>query len=83
MRQFKWALSARQIFEWQKMAVPEALTDIQRAARFFYLQHHPFGAKATGQTPPPDGQSTCCESRKTYPKPGSVFPAHTSKICLG
>lgn len=50
VRQFKWALSSRQIFEWQKMAVPETLTDIQRAARFFYLQHHAFGAKATGQT---------------------------------
>lgn len=35
VRQFKWALSSRQIFEWQKMARPETLTDIQRAARFF------------------------------------------------
>lgn len=35
VRQFKWALSSRQIFEWQKMAVPETLTDIQKAARFF------------------------------------------------
>ncbi|MGE6387391.1 DNA adenine methylase [Pseudomonas sp. NPDC078416] len=50
VRQFKWALSSRQIFEWQKMTRPETLTDIQRAARFFYLQHHAFGAKATGQT---------------------------------
>lgn len=50
VRQFKWALSSRQIFEWQKMTRVETLTDIQRAARFFYLQHHAFGAKATGQT---------------------------------
>ncbi|RZI32575.1 DNA adenine methylase [Pseudomonas orientalis] len=50
IRQFKWALRSRQIFEWQKMAVPETLTDIQRAARFFYLQQHAFGARATGQT---------------------------------
>lgn len=50
VRQFKWALSSRQVFEWQKMAVPETLTDIQKAARFFYLQHHALGAKATGQT---------------------------------
>jgi len=50
VRQFKWALSSRQIFEWQKRTRPETLTDIQRAARFFYLQHHAFGAKATGQT---------------------------------
>ena len=50
IRQFKWALSSRQIFEWQKMTRPETLTDIQRAARFFYLQQHAFGSKATGQT---------------------------------
>ena len=50
VRQFKWALSSRQIFEWQKMARPETLTDIQRAARFFYLQHHAFGGKVSGQS---------------------------------
>ncbi|WP_422768387.1 DNA adenine methylase [Pseudomonas fulva] len=50
VRQFKWALSSRQIFEWQKMARPETLTDIQRAARFFYLQQHAFGGKVSGQT---------------------------------
>jgi len=49
VRQFKWALSSRQIFEWQKMTRPETLTDIQRAARFFYLQQHAFGAKLTSQ----------------------------------
>ena len=26
------------------------MTDIQRAARFFYLQHHAFGGKVAGQT---------------------------------
>ncbi|WP_213878615.1 DNA adenine methylase [Pseudomonas sp. dw_358] len=50
VRQFKWALSSRQIFEWQKMTQPSTLTDIQRAARFFYLQHHAFGGKVAGQT---------------------------------
>lgn len=50
VRQFKWALSSRQIFEWQRMTRPETLTDIQRAARFFYLQHHAFGGKVAGQT---------------------------------
>jgi len=50
VRQFKWALSSRQIFEWQKMTRPETLTDIQRAARFFYLQQHAFGGKIAGQT---------------------------------
>ncbi|WP_425929750.1 DNA adenine methylase [Pseudomonas sp. NyZ201] len=50
VRQFKWTLSSRQIFEWQKMTRPETLTDFQRAARFFYLQQHVFGAKPTSQT---------------------------------
>ncbi|KZE34191.1 DNA adenine methylase [Crenobacter luteus] len=49
VRQFKWALSSREVFKWQQMTRPEALTDIQRAARFFYLQHHAFGGKVEGQ----------------------------------
>lgn len=47
-RQFKHALISRQMFEWQKMAVPATLTDIQRAARFFYLQKLSFGAMLNG-----------------------------------
>ena len=31
------------------MAKPETLTDIQRAARFYYLQQHTFGGKVSGQ----------------------------------
>jgi len=50
LNQFKWALSSRQIFEWEKMKTPEPLTDIQRAARFFYLQKLAFGGKIEGQT---------------------------------
>lgn len=50
VRQFKWALSSRQVFEWMKMTILETLTDIQRAARFYYLQKNCFGAKVEGQT---------------------------------
>lgn len=50
VRQFKWALSSRQIFEWQKATRAETLTDIQRAARFYYLQHHAFAGKVSGQS---------------------------------
>ena len=50
MRQFKWALISRTMFEWAKLQVPSTLTDIQRAARFFYLQQLCFGAKPTGRT---------------------------------
>ena len=49
VRQFKWAISSRQIFKWQQLANPETLTDIQRAARFYYLQQHAFGGKVAGQ----------------------------------
>ena len=49
VRQFKWAISSRQLFKWQQETKPETLTDIQRAARFYYLQHHAFGGKVNGQ----------------------------------
>ncbi len=50
VRQFKWALSSRQVFRWLKETRPETLTDVQRAARFFYLQQTAFGGKVDGQT---------------------------------
>ncbi|MGS0744193.1 DNA adenine methylase [Glaciimonas sp. GG7] len=49
VRQFKWAISSRQIFKWQQAVRPETLTDIQRAARFYYLQQHAFSGKVVGQ----------------------------------
>jgi len=50
VRQFKWALTSRQIFKWLQITPEETLTDIQRAARFFYLQKMAFGGKVEGQT---------------------------------
>lgn len=50
VRQFKWSLISRQMFDWLKDTPPEPLTDIQRAARFYYLQKMAFGGKVTGQT---------------------------------
>lgn len=50
VRQFKWAITGRQIFKWAQSQNPQTLTDIQRAARFYYIQHHAFGAKVAGQT---------------------------------
>lgn len=49
VRQFKWALSSREIFRWLQDTPTETLTDVQRAARFFYLQHQAFGGKVAGQ----------------------------------
>jgi len=50
VRQFKWALSSRDMFKWLQDTPPETMTDLQRAARFYYLQHHAFGGKVQGQT---------------------------------
>lgn len=50
IRQFKWSLVSRQIYKWLKLAHVETLTDIQRAARFYYLQKMAFGGKVSGQT---------------------------------
>jgi len=57
VRQFKWALTSRQIFKWLQITPEETLTDIQRAARFFYPQKMAFGGKVNGQT---FGTSTTC-----------------------
>lgn len=50
VRQFRWALTSREMFRWAQMQAPETLTDIQRAARFYYLQKLSFGAKVSGRT---------------------------------
>lgn len=59
IRQFKWALVSRQIYKWLQITPEETLTDIQRAARFYYLQKQAFGGKVaehsfgTSTTSPP------------------------------
>ena len=50
VRQFKWSLTSRQIYQWLKETPPEVLTDIQRAARFYYLQKLSFGGKVDGRS---------------------------------
>lgn len=50
VRQFKFALSSRQVFKWLQDAHTPGLTDIQRAARFFYLQQQSFGGRVEGQS---------------------------------
>lgn len=46
IRHFKWSLTSSKMFEWEKLKRIETLTDIQRAARFYYLQKLAFGARA-------------------------------------
>lgn len=60
MRQFRWALTSRQMYEWEKMKPPYTLTDIQRAARFFYLTKLGFGARLTS---PSFGTATTSKPR--------------------
>ena len=50
VRQFDWTLGSREHFARLQATPPEIMTDIQRAARFFYLQHNAFGGKSAGQT---------------------------------
>ncbi|KLU14276.1 MULTISPECIES: DNA adenine methylase [Xenorhabdus] len=50
VRQFKWALVSRQIYKWLQITPEETLTDIQRAARFYYLQKQAFGGKVAEHT---------------------------------
>lgn len=57
-RQFEWALHARELHKWAYDTPPETLTDIQRAARFYYLLKCGFGAQigpsfGTSKTAPP------------------------------
>lgn len=50
VRQFRWSLVSRQLWQWLNATPPQTLTDIQRAVRFFYLQKLGFGGKVEGRT---------------------------------
>jgi len=47
---FRWSLISREEFMTAKKVDPSTLTDIQRAARFYFLQRNSFGAKVQGQS---------------------------------
>ena len=49
VRQFEWPLTSREVFARLQSTPPESMTDIQRAARFYYLQHNAFGGKPIDQ----------------------------------
>lgn len=50
VKHFRWALVSREEFLHQQSVDPETLTDIQRAARFYYLQRSCFGARLGAQS---------------------------------
>lgn len=50
-KQFKFLLSSREWFEdWKRQQAAGGLTDIQQAARFYYLQRHSFAGRVRGQS---------------------------------
>jgi len=49
MDMLKWQITSRAEFERLRQAAPDTLTDLERAARFLYLQRTAFGGKVTGQ----------------------------------
>ena len=51
LKQFKWLLASREWFEdWKRQQVVGGLTDIQRAARYYYLQRQCFAGRVRGRT---------------------------------
>ncbi|GAB4197773.1 MAG: DNA adenine methylase [Thalassobaculales bacterium] len=50
MDELKWRLTSRDEFERLRQLDPDTLTDLERAARFLYLQSISFGGKVRGRT---------------------------------
>jgi len=51
LRQFRWILSSREWFkDWKRQQEAGGLTDIQRAARYYYLQRLSFGGRVRSRT---------------------------------
>jgi DNA adenine methylase len=49
VRWLRHAVASRALFEWFARLEPSALTDVQRAARFLYLQKNAFGGRVRGR----------------------------------
>jgi len=51
LKQFKWLLASRETFEdFKRQLEADGLTDIQRAARYYYVQRQCFGGRVAGRT---------------------------------
>lgn len=49
VRQLSFTVASRKMHEWYSQQDPATLTDIQRAARFLFLQRNSFGGRVVGQ----------------------------------
>jgi DNA adenine methylase len=72
MDMFKWQLTSRDEFERLNGMDPERLTDLQRAARFLYLQRTAFGGKVAGRS---FGTSSTGGGRFDVTKLGEILAA--------
>lgn len=51
LKQFKWLLTSRQLFEeWKSQLETGGLTDIQKAARYYYTQRLCFGGRVSNRS---------------------------------
>lgn len=70
MDMLKWQLTSRAEFDRLRSLDPDTLTDLERAARFLYLQRLSFGGKVAGRT---FGYSLSDSARFDTTKLGSVL----------
>lgn len=83
VRHFRWALASRELYRWLQATPPATLTDIQRAARFFYLMKCGFGGKVEGQS---FGTATTARPRLNLlpqRRPPEAAPGHHRAPTLG
>ncbi len=78
VRYFKWALVARDEFGRLKAANPDTLTDIQRAARFYYLHQACFGGRIVS---PSFGYATQRPSRLNLLRIEEYLSAAHLRLC--
>ena len=70
-RVLRWQPASRRLFDWHRQQPPELLTDIERAARFFYLQKNGWSGKRMRRnfhrcvTKPPNYDPEVIEKRLT------------------
>ena len=77
MDMLKWQISSRSEFERLSKENPDTLTDLERAARFLYLQKLSFGGKVAGRT---FGTSTTNPARFDITKLATLLEAAHERL---